>query len=77
MTVGQRIKAYLEDNGINQTWLSISSKIPLPKLNLTLNGHRRMTFDEYEIICGVLKVGVDKFIQPRLPERKGTNSENV
>lgn len=71
MTVGQKIKEHLTNNGINQTWLSISTKIPLPKLNLTLNGHRRMTFDEYEIICGVLNVGVDKFLQPKLPKKKG------
>lgn len=71
MTVGEKIKAYLEEKHIDQTSLSIDTGIPLPKLNLTLNGHRRMRFDEYEVICGVLGVGVDKFLQPRLPQKKG------
>ena len=44
--------------------------IELPKLNLALNGKRRFTFEEYTIICGVLKVNTDKFLKPRLPEEK-------
>lgn len=67
MTIGEKIKEYTLKNNIQQTWLSIETKIPLPKLNLALNGNRRLTFDEYEIICGVLGVGVDEFLTPRLP----------
>lgn len=67
MCVGQKIKVYLEEKGISQTHISTKTKIPLPKLNLALNGNRRMTFNEYELICGALDVNTDKFLQPKLP----------
>lgn len=70
MDVGMKIKTYIEENGISQTHLSKKTGIPLPKLNLALNGNRRMTFPEYENICWALGVNTDKFIQPRMPEKE-------
>lgn len=70
MEVGKKIKAYLIQFGISQTWLSIETAIPLPKLNLALAGKRRMKFEEYELICGALGVGADKFLEPRKPKKK-------
>lgn len=71
MAVGQKIKIYLNEKGISQTWLSIESKIELSKLNLALNGHRRLAFDEYEVICYVLALPVGTFLQHRKPSKKG------
>ncbi|MFV0343820.1 MAG: helix-turn-helix domain-containing protein [Anaerocolumna sp.] len=68
MCVGQKIKRYINENGVTQTHISHKSGIALPKLNLALNGSRRMTFEEYELICGVLNVNTDKFLEPRTPE---------
>jgi transcriptional regulator with XRE-family HTH domain len=65
MCVGQKIKQYINDNGISQSHISIKTGIPLPKLNLALNGKRRMTFEEYELICGSLNVNTDRFLVPR------------
>jgi hypothetical protein len=70
VAVGQKIKAYLDEKGISQTWLSIESKIKLPKLNLSLNGHRRLEFTEYETICYVLSLPVGTFLEARNPNRK-------
>lgn len=70
MGVGQKIKKYLKENNIQQNVLSISSKIALPKLNLALNGKRNLKFEEYEIICYCLGVGVDKFLEPHKPVNK-------
>ena len=67
MCVGQKIKDYLENNGISQTFVSNKTGIPVQKLNLSLNGNRKLQFDEYELICGALSVGVDKFLEPKLP----------
>lgn len=67
MKMEERIKEYLEENGITQTFISKKTGIELPKLNLSLNGNRRMTFPEYELICGALKVDTNKFLHPRLP----------
>ncbi len=67
MCVGLKIKSFIEESGISQTFISEKSRIPLPKLNLALNGKRRMTFEEYEIICGVLNVNTDRFLTPKRP----------
>ena len=71
MELGLKIKKYLEDNGISQTFISKKTGIELPKLNLALNGNRRFTFNEYELICGALKVNTDKFLKPKMPDKKG------
>lgn len=71
MSVGERIKNYLKNNGISQTYVSKKSGIPLAKLNLSLNRKRGLDVSEYELICGALSVGADKFLEPRLPAGKG------
>lgn len=71
MNAVERIKSYLKDRGISQTYVSKKSGIPLSKLNLSLNGNRRLCLEEYELICGALAVGTDKFLEPRLPSGKG------
>ena len=68
MCVGQKIKSYLEDNGITQTFVANRTGIPVQKLNLSLNGNRRLGFGEYELICGALSVGTDKFLEPKKPK---------
>lgn len=73
MCVGLKIKAFIDESGISQTFISEKTKIPLPKLNLTLNGKRKMTFEEYELLCGVLNVNTDRFLTPKLPNKKYTN----
>ena len=72
MCVGQKIKAYLNDTGRTQAWLSNSTGIPAPRLNLTLTGKRKMTFDEYALICGALNVDTNKFIAPRVNPTRTT-----
>ena len=67
MEVGIKIKKYLTNNGISQRYISRKTGIDPTKLNLSLNGIRRMTFDEYELICGALGVGTDMFLEPRQP----------
>lgn len=71
MDVGQKIKKYLVENGVSQSFLSQKTKISSSKLNLSLNGKRKLQFEEYEIICWALGLGVDYFLEPRLPEVKG------
>ena len=70
LEVGLKIKGYLEKNGISQIHISRETGIDSVKLNLGLNGKRRFTFDEYALICGVLKVNTDFFLNPRLPDKK-------
>lgn len=71
MQTNLEIKKYLEENGITQAFISRKTGIEPSKLSLSLNGERKLTFDEYSIICGVLGVNTDKFLKPRLPDEKG------
>lgn len=70
MEVGEKIKRYIEEKGISQVYISRKTGIAMPKLNLALNGNRRLTFPEYEMICWVLEVNTDKFLQPRMPDQQ-------
>ena len=71
MEVGVMIKNYLEQNGISQAHVSRKTGIETAKLNMALNGSRRLTLDEYSSICFVLGVDTNYFLKPRLPDRKG------
>ena len=58
MELGEKLKQYLEDNGITQSHISRKTGINPVKLNLALNGNRKFTFSEYELVCGALKAGM-------------------
>lgn len=68
MDVGTKIKNYLEKKGISQAFVSSKSGIPPVKLNLSLNGKRKLTLSEYESVCWALGVDVSAFMEPRPPE---------
>lgn len=70
MIVGLEIKKYLEGKGITQAFLSRKTGIDVAKLNLALNGIRRLSLDEYSLICGALGVDTNFFLKPRLPDRR-------
>ena len=60
--VGQRIKAYLEDHGIKQIFLSEKAEIPLSVLYAILSGSRKIEIMEYYRICQALNVDLLTFI---------------
>ena len=70
MDVEQKIKEYLEENGISQARIGRKAGLNLTKLNLSLNGNRKITLEEYALICGALNVNTDFFLKPRLPDKK-------
>lgn len=70
LELGEKLKQYLEDNGITQSHISRKTGINPVKLNLALNGNRKFTFSEYELVCGALKVDTNYFLKPRLPDGK-------
>lgn len=74
MNIGVMIKLYLEQNGITQAFLSRKTGIDTAKLNLALNGTRRLSLEEYAVICWVLGVNTDFFLKPRsLKKEVGKN----
>ena len=64
MNVGVMIKTYLEENGISQAFVSRETNINPVKLNMALNGNRRLGLDECALICGALGVNTDRFLKP-------------
>lgn len=60
--VGQRIKSYLEDHGIKQTFLSEKTQIPPMILSTILSGQRKIEVMEYFRICRALGVDLMTFI---------------
>ena len=66
MDVGAMIKDYLEENGISQAFISRETKINPVKLNMSLNGNRKLGLEEYVLICGALKVDANTFLKPSI-----------
>ena len=62
MSVGKRIRMYLIEKGLSQTWLSEQSKIALPKLNASLNDKRKLDVEEFSSIINVLDEDANKFL---------------
>lgn len=60
--VGQRIKAYLAENGIKQAFLVEKTNIPQPILSAMLAGTRKIEVLEYYKICSALKVDMMTFV---------------
>lgn len=67
MQANLEIRDYLLNNGITQSFISKKTGIEPSKLNLSLQGKRRLSLEEYAAICGVLGVDTNKFLQPQMP----------
>jgi len=61
--VGQRIKKYLIENGIKQSFLTEKTGIPNPILSVMLSGSRKIEVTEYYKICMALKVDLLTFLE--------------
>ena len=60
---GRQIKAYLDENGIKQSFLAEETKIPRSILNAMLNGKRKITVEEYFEICNALRLNANYFAE--------------
>lgn len=65
MSIAKEIRIYLTKNNISQTWLSIQTGITLTKLNMALNGKRKMSIDEYAKIVEALNIDANTFINSK------------
>lgn len=66
MSTEKQIKEYLKENGISQAHVAKAIGMPEPVLSMTLNEKRKLSLDEYAMICGVLNVNTDYFLKPRV-----------
>lgn len=60
-SVGTRIKQYILNNGISQSFVSTKTNIPTNTLNAILNGKRNLLAEEYFLICEALGVPLQTF----------------
>lgn len=60
--VGQRIKTYLEENGIKKNFVAEKASIPNALLTAILAGTRKIEVMEYYRICTALKVDLMTFL---------------
>lgn len=61
-TLNVKIKNYINEKGITQSFVAKKSGISAPKLSATLNGKRNLYADEFEAICKALNVSPTTFI---------------
>lgn len=67
---GLRVKHYLDNNGIKYSFVSEKTGIPMNILSPTLNGKRKMSAEEFILICKVLRISTDYFADK--PNEKAT-----
>ena len=61
--VGERIKEYLQNNGITQAFVARETGLKPCTLSDIFNRGRRVDVTEYYKICKALNVPLDKFLE--------------
>lgn len=61
LTIGEKIKVFMNKRGIKQTFVAETTGIPQTILNNILNGKRNIYADEYALICKALRVSLEEF----------------
>ena len=61
-----RIKNYLNEKGIKQSFLASRSGINDSTLNAKLNGAIRLNADDIELICAALECEPNNFLRPKV-----------
>lgn len=75
MEMGQKIAEYLNANGMRHAFVARKAVIGEPAFCRKLKGKLRISFDEYERICGALNVPTDTFLTPRPPTTEFNDSK--
>lgn len=71
MKVYEKIKKYMDDNGIKQKYISDNSNIPENTLSMILNGKRKLYADELVEILKALNVDADAILFLKETETDG------
>ena len=61
MQMHERVKNYITERGLSQKLIAANMNITESRLSLILNGKRRMTVDDYEMICRAMAVDPARF----------------
>lgn len=63
MDVAKKLKAYINEHGLKQTYIAEQSGIDVKTLNAILNGYIRLSVERLEAICKVLNVSPKIFLE--------------
>lgn len=62
MCVWEKVRLYIDTNGLKQTMVAQKSGIPVATFNAMINGKRKMYADDLRAICYALNVSANTFI---------------
>ena len=65
MQVYEKVKQYLEERGIRQSFVAQKCNFSLSTFNAMMNGHRKMYAEDLRLICYALNVSPEVFIEYR------------
>lgn len=51
MNINTKLKQYIKDNGLKYSYVAEKSGINNKKLSRIINGHSKLTVEEFELIC--------------------------
>lgn len=79
MAVYEKVRAYIDENGLKQVTVAEKSGIPQKTLNAILNGKRTLYADDLRAICLALNISPELFIEIKHPCHVGRddNSKGV
>ena len=60
--LGLKIKNYLKDRGITQTWLAYQTGLGIKKINDIVNSSVKLSATDLGLICKALDVSADLFL---------------
>lgn len=63
MHVYEKVRAYIDNNGLKQVSVAQKSGIPKTTFNAILNGKRTLYADDLKAICCALNVSPEVFIE--------------
>ena len=65
MYIYEKVKAYINDNGLKQVVVAHKAGIPVTTFNAILNGKRTMYAEELKAICEALNISSTVFIESK------------
>lgn len=65
MYIYEKVRAYIDENGIKQVSVAHKAGISVTTFNAILNGKRTMYAEDLRVICWALGVSADVFIDQK------------
>ena len=65
MYIYEKVRAYLDENGIKQVSVAHKAGIPVTTFNAILNGKRTMYAEDLKAICEALHISATTFIETK------------